>query len=86
MNYYIISLKQQVGGGHSDLRFCINEGSKRSESNEKGTNKITNRGEIWYKMIQNCQMRDFGETLGKLWNYMGSRLPIFSAQRGDQCD
>ncbi len=30
---------------------------------KKGVNKIKNQGEIWYKMIKNCPMTDYGETL-----------------------
>ncbi len=52
----------------SYLRFCKNEGSKRSKKMKKGVNKIENQGEIyiWYIMKQNCQMTDFGEKLGQL--------------------
>ncbi len=28
---------------------------------KKGVNKIENQGEIYYKVIQNCQTADFGE-------------------------
>ncbi len=45
------------------LRFCKNERSKRSKNNEKGVNKIENQGENSYKMLQNGQMTDLGETL-----------------------
>ncbi len=33
---------------------------------KKGLNKIENEGEIWYTIIKNRQMTEFGETLGKL--------------------
>ncbi len=33
--------------------------------NKKGVNKIENQEGNWYKMIQNCQMTDFGEILGQ---------------------
>ncbi len=34
--------------------------------NKKGkNNKIKNQVEIWYKMVQNCQMKDYGEELGQ---------------------
>ncbi len=52
-----------------------------------GINKFENQGEIWYKMLQNCQMTDFGEnncpTLG-LINYMGRDKPFFSPERRGQ--
>ncbi len=48
------------------MRFCKNEGSKRSKNNEKGVNKIENEGDIWYKMLQTCQMSDFSEQIGQL--------------------
>ncbi len=51
------------------LRFCKNEGSKRSNNNEKGgqqLNKIENQGENWYKLLQKCQMTDFCEKIDQL--------------------
>ncbi len=53
-----------LGGGA--LRFCTNEGSKRSNNNEKGVNKIENQGENWYKLLQKCQMTDFCEKKDQL--------------------
>ncbi len=41
--------------GHTDLRTM-----------KKGPSKIENQSEIWYNMIQNCQMTAFGEQLGQL--------------------
>ncbi len=41
--------------------FCINDGSKRYKNNEKGSQKIENHEEIWYKILQNCQVRDLVE-------------------------
>ncbi len=38
-------------------------GQKDLRTMKKGVNKIKNQGENWYKMLQNCQMTDFGETL-----------------------
>ncbi len=35
-----------------DLRFCKNEGSKRSKNCKKGVNKIENQGENWYKFFK----------------------------------
>ncbi len=32
---------------------------------KNGANKIEILGEIWYKMLQNCKMTDFGETIGQ---------------------
>ncbi len=50
--------------------FCKNEGLKRSNNNEKCINKIKNKGENWYKLLQKCQMTDFCEknipTLGQI--------------------
>ncbi len=50
----------------SDLWNCKNEGSKRFKNNEKWVNKIENQGEIWYKLLKNGKMTDFGETLDHL--------------------
>ncbi len=36
----------------SNLRFCENEGSKRSKINEKGVIWIESKGENWYKMLK----------------------------------
>ncbi len=41
-------------------------GQKDLRTMKKGVNKIENQGEIWYKMILNCQMTDLGEKLGQL--------------------
>ncbi len=56
------------GAGHTmkkwtqqDLRFCENEGSKRSINCKKGVNKIENQAENWYKMFQNGQITDLCE-------------------------
>ncbi len=38
----------------SDLRFSKNEGSKKSQTNEKGVNWIENHGNHSHKMIKNC--------------------------------
>ncbi len=35
---------------------------------KKWVNFIENLGEKWYKMLQNCQMTDLGETLKQLFN------------------
>ncbi len=40
------------------------KGQKDLITIKKRVNKIENQGEIWYKMIKNCQMTDFGEKLG----------------------
>ncbi len=39
---------------------------------KNGVNWIENQGENWYKILQNCQMRGFGENYKSyyLWNYM----------------
>ncbi len=43
------------------------KGQKDLTTMEKGINKIENQGEIWYKMIQNYQMTDFGDKVGHLY-------------------
>ncbi len=64
-----------VGGGiqhtmkkwtQQDLLFCKNEGSNDLMTMKKGVNKIKNQGENWYKLLQNCQMRDFCEKIDQL--------------------
>ncbi len=35
-------------------------------NNEKGVNKIENHEEIWYKIIQNCKITNYGEKLEQL--------------------
>ncbi len=72
-----------------DLRFCKNEDSKISNNNEKGVHKIENQGEKWYKLLQKCQLTEFGEknrpTLGKIIS--GTKCyrdkQIFSVEIGD---
>ncbi len=49
-----------------DLLFCKNEGSNDLMTMKKGVNKIKNQGENWYKLLQNCQMRDFCEKIDQL--------------------
>ncbi len=36
-------------------------GQKDLRIMKKGVNRIDNQGENWYKMLQNGQMKDFGE-------------------------
>ncbi len=43
--------------------FIKMRGKERSKNNIKN---IDNEGDNWYKMFQNCQMTDFGETLDQL--------------------
>ncbi len=39
---------------------------KNIRTMKKGVNKIEHQEEIWYKMVQNCQMAEFSEKLGQL--------------------
>ncbi len=48
------------------LRFCIKEGSKRFNNNEKGVNKIENPGKNWYKLLQKCPMTDICEKIDQI--------------------
>ncbi len=41
-------------------------GQKDLRTMKKGDNKIKNQEGIFCKMLQNCQMADFSETLGQL--------------------
>ncbi len=41
-------------------------GQKGLRTMKNGVNKIANQGEIWYKIIPNCQIIDIGEKLGQL--------------------
>ncbi len=52
------------------LIFVKMRAQKRSKNNEKlqkkGTNKIENQRENWYKMLQNGEMTNFSETFDQL--------------------
>ncbi len=41
-------------------------GQKDLITMKKVVNKIENQGENWYKLLQKCQMTDFGEKIDQL--------------------
>ncbi len=64
-----------------DLRFCKNEGSKRSNNSEKVVNKIENQGEHWYKLLPKCQMTDFCEKVNQFSVKLSLELNVIETNR-----
>ncbi len=75
-----------------DLRFCKNDGSKRSYNNEKGGQQDRKTRRNWYKLLQKCQMTDICEKYNNFRSKIisGTKCDrdkrIFSAKREGQYD
>ncbi len=49
-------------------------GHKGLRKMKRGSTKIENQGDIWYKMIQHYQITDFGKTLVQLYDQLSLEL------------